>query len=588
LVVHAQARGNGVASSDSQRPWIGQYDVGVPFTLVYPSCTCPQFLAKAAVQYPDRPALRFYGRTIRYRELNDLADRFAGALRMLGLGKGSVLAIMLPNLPQTVIAYYGGMRAGAMVTPINPLYVEAEVASQVEDSGSEVMLALDQFYPRLKPLLGRTSLKRLILTGVEDYLPWMKSLLYPFTAAGKKGQAAISLEPGLYRFRQVMAGSGGPFLAVQAKSDDVALLQYTGGTTGTPKGVMLTHANLVSNTWQCRNWMPALGEDRHIFLGVLPFFHVYGMSACQNLCMSVAGTLVLLPRFQLTEVLQTISDEQVTVFPGIPSMYAAIGGHQHLERYDLQSIRLCISGAGPLPIPVQERFESLTGAKLVEGYGLTEAGPVTHVNPVNPAGGQRRRRSIGLPLPDTDARILDAEGGARELPIGEIGELVVRGPQVMRGYWKREQETCEVLRDGWLFTGDLARQDADGYFYIEDRKKDMIKSGGENVFPREVEEVLLRHPKVKEAVVIGVPMGLRGELIKAYIVLNEGMHASPAEILDHCRKELARFKVPKRVEFRPDLPKTLVGKVLRRVLVEQELRKGAGGAGADQAEGCGD
>ena len=292
----------------------------------------------------------------------------------------------------------------------------------------------------------------------------------------------------------------------------------------------------------------------------------------------------MLPRFQVTEVLRTVASERVTVFPGIPSMYAAINNHQHLDQHDLGSIRLCISGAGPLPLPVQERFEALTGARLVEGYGLTEAGPVTHVNPINPCSGGRRQRSIGLPLPDTDARIMDVETGEQELPVGEVGELAVRGPQVMYGYWKRDQETRQVLREGWLFTGDLARRDADGYFYIEDRKKDMIKSGGENVFPREVEEVLLRHPKVKDAVVVGLPLGLRGELIKAYVVLKEGERASHAEILDHCRKDLAKFKVPKRVEFRSELPKTLVGKVLRRVLVEEELGKLVQGGGAAEAE----
>ena len=318
--------------------------------------------------------------------------------------------------------------------------------------------------------------------------------------------------------------------------------------------------------------MPLLTESRHVFLGVLPFFHVYGMSTCQNLCFSVGGTLVLLPRFHVPDVLKSIEQERVTVFPGIPSMYAAINNSQHLDRYNLRSIRLCISGAGPLPVTVQERFEALTGARLVEGYGLTEASPVTHVNPINTQAGERRSRSIGLPLPDTEAKVMDVEEGESELPDGEVGELIVKGPQVMAGYWKREEETRHALRDGWLFTGDLVRRDAEGYFYVQDRKKDMIKSGGENVFPREVEEVLLRYPKIKDACVVGVPLGLRGELIKAFIVLKEGQTATQAEVLGHCRKELARFKVPKRVEFRKELPKTVIGKVLRRVLVEEELK----------------
>jgi len=355
--------------------------------------------------------------------------------------------------------------------------------------------------------------------------------------------------------------------------NDVALLQYTGGTTGTPKGVVLTHRNLVANTLQCHRWMPALRSGEENFLGVLPFFHVYGMSACQNLAVSVAACLTLLPRFQVGEVLKTIQQERISVFPGIPAMYGAINNYSQLERFNLRSIRLCISGAGPLHPDIQHRFEALTGAKLVEGYGLTEAAPVTHVNPIQPVDNQRRSRSIGLPLPETEAKIMEVETGSRELPIGEVGELVIRGPQIMQGYWNRPEETRAVLRDGWLFTGDVARMDRDGFFYIEDRKKDMIKSSGENVYPREVDEVLCRHPKVKEAVVVGIPMGLRGELIKAFVVLRDGEKTTAAELLDHCRKELAKFKVPKKIEFRTALPKTVIGKVLRRVLLDEELQK---------------
>lgn len=561
------------------RDWTAHYDPEVSATLTYPDWTLPDLLSRSAARFPDRPAIRFYGRTLSYRELDGLAARFANALTALGVQQGATVGLMLPNLPQTVLAYYGSLRAGAVVTMINPLYVEAEIAHQVTDAGCDTLLALDQFYPRLAPLLGRTCLKRLILTGVADFLPWLKRLLYPFKARQQGHRPAGSVPDSVPRLRQLLR-RGGPSPAPRVSPDDVAVLQYTGGTTGLPKGVVLTHRNLVSNTWQCRSWMPTLREGNEVFLAVLPFFHVYGLSACQNLAVCVGGSLALLPRFQVSEVLETIVHERVTVFPGIPAMYAAINNHQHLERYDLRSIRLCISGAGPLPPSVQERFQSLTGACLVEGYGLTEAGPVTHVNPIAGRGGERPRRSIGLPLPDTDAKIMDAETGARELPAGEIGELAVRGPQVMRGYWNREDETRLVLRDGWLYTGDMARRDAAGYFYIEDRKKDMIKSGGENVYPREVEEVLLHHPKVRDAVVIGIPQGLRGELIKAYVVLKDGERASPAELLEHCRRDLARFKVPKRVEFRAELPKTLVGKVLRRVLVEEELKKGAGPAEA--------
>ncbi|OLB05293.1 MAG: long-chain fatty acid--CoA ligase [Nitrospirae bacterium] len=555
-----------------ERVWLTQYDPGVPGTLSYPDIALPDLLTRAAERYPDRPALRFYGRVIRYRELDALATRFAHALMNQPIRKGGVVGLMLPNLPQTVIGYYGSLRAGAIVTPVNPLFVESEIAHQVSDSGCETILALDQFYPRLKPLLGRTCLKRVILTGVADYLPWLKRLLYPLKTRGQGRYGPTSVSPAVSTLQQCLSDPPG-FPPVPISRDDVALLQYTGGTTGIPKGVVLTHRNLVCNTWQCRSWMTALREGEEVFLGVLPFFHVYGMSACLNLAVGVAGSLALLPRFHVTEVLEAITRERVTVFPGVPAMFSAINTHQNLERYDLRSVRLCISGAGPLHSSVQDRFEALTGARLVEGYGLTEAGPVTHVNLTGPDSRERRRRSIGLPLPDTDAKIMDIETGERELRIGEIGELAVRGPQVMPGYWKRDDETRHVLRNDWLFTGDLARMDASGFFYIEDRKKDMIKSGGENVYPREVEEVLVRHPKIKEAVVAGIPQGLRGELIKAYVVLKDGEHATVADILDHCRHDLAKFKVPKKVEFRPELPKTLVGKVLRRVLVEEELKK---------------
>jgi len=564
------------------RAWTEQYDAHVPPTLSYPEEPLAHLLARSAERFPDRTAILFYGRAISYRELDALANRFAQALRRRGIGKGSVVGIMLPNLPQTVIAFYGSLRTGAAVTMINPLYVEPEVRQQVADAGCDTLLTLSQFYGRVEPLLAQGVLKRVIVTGVEDYLPWLKRLLYPLKARREGPRPRVPDRPDVLWFLRFLDASAEP-PAVSIAPDDTALLQYTGGTTGVPKGVILTHRNLVCNTWQCRQWC-SLQEGGEVVLGVLPFFHVYGMSVCQNLAFSMGSTLVLLPRFQVGDVLKTIERERVTVFPGIPAMYAAINAHQQVERYDLRSVRVCISGAGPLHPSVQSRFESLTGAHLVEGYGLTEAAPVTHVNPIRQPADTRRTRSIGVPLPDTDARIMDVETGQRELPVGEIGELAVRGPQVMRGYWRREDETRQVLRDGWLYTGDMARRDADGYFYIEDRKKDMIKSGGENVYPREVEEALLRHPKVKDVVVAGIPQELRGELIKAYVVLKEGDIATSAELLEHCRRELARFKVPKRIEFRHELPKTLVGKVLRRVLIEEELKRGVPAGGGENAK----
>ncbi len=557
-------------SGDVERPWLAQYDAGVPPTLSYPDVPVHRFLVDAAGRFPGRTALEFYGRRISYRELDTLADRFAQALLRLGVRKGDRVAIMLPNCPQALIGYFGALKAGACVVQTNPLYVGSEIAHQMHDAGAETILALDQFHQRIVEVMARTPLKRIILTNVRDYLPWVKRLLYPLKARRQGQWVEVERVPPVYDFPTLIreAPAGPPPGGVSP--DDIALLQYTGGTTGVPKGAMLTHRNLVANTMQCRWWLNGLRDGEEVFLGVLPFFHVYGMTTTQNLAIHLGATIVLLPRFQVDEVLKTLASHRVTAFPGIPAMYTAITNHKKTIAYDLTSIRFCISGAGPLFAEVQERFEKLTGGRLIEGYGLTEASPVTHCNPI---AGQRRSRCIGLPVPDTGARVVDFETGLRPLPAGEEGELQVKGPQVMRGYWNQEAETAAVLRDGWLSTGDLVRMDEEGFFYILDRKKDMIKSGGMNVYPREVDECLCRHPKVKDACVVGVPQDLRGEKIKAFVVLKEGEQATAAEMLEHCRSNLAQFKVPKQVEFRKELPKTLVGKVLRRVLLEEELMR---------------
>ena len=550
------------------RPWLRQYEAGVPATLTCPEIPVQQFLRDSARRYPHRPAIEFYGRTVSYRQLDNLTDRLAGALAQLGVQKGDRVAIMLPNIPQTLIGYFGTLKAGAVVVQTNPLYVAAEIAHQVADAGAETILALDQFYPKIHEAMPQTPLKRVILTGVRDYLPWLKRLLYPLKAR-TQSTAPPHWNPPLYKLAALLRTSSGDIAGRDGAPDDIAILQYTGGTTGVPKGVMLTHRNLVANAVQCRRWLYGLREGEEVFLGVLPFFHVYGLTACQNLATFLGATMVLLPRFQADEVLKTITARRITAFPGIPAMYLAVNNHPHVTRYDLTSVRLCISGAGPLYAEIQDRFEKLTGARVVEGYGLTEAAPVTHCNPVV---GARHSRCIGLPLSDTDARVLDPDSGGLLGP-GQVGELQVRGPQVMRGYWRDEDETAAVLKDGWLSTGDMVTMNEDGFFFIQDRKKDMIKTAGENVYPREIDECLLQHPKVKEACAIGIPQELRGEKIKAFVVLKEGEQATVPEILEHCRQRLARFKVPKQVEFRKELPKTLIGKVLRRALLEEELKR---------------
>ncbi len=552
------------------RPWVKYYEQDVPETIQFPSIPIYQFIDDSAVRCPELCAILFYGKRTSYQKLSLEINQFAHLLTELGVRKGDRVAIMLPNIPQCVVAYYGALKAGAIVVMTNPLYVERELQVQLDDSGAETIIALDFFYPRIEKIKNKTPLKNIILTSIRDALPWFLSLLYPIKAK-KEGQwIQVPKVPPVYDMMALMKEMPSSDPNVLVFSTDLALLQYTGGTTGTPKGVMLTHQNLVVNAIQIRKWMPSLTEKEEIFLGVIPFFHVYGMSTCMNLAIYLGSTLVLLPRFVTKDVLKTIQKSRATMFMGVQAMYVAINNFATIKEYDLSSVRVCISGAGPLHEEVQRRFEALTGAKLVEGYGLSEASPVTHAIPIN---GKRKEGSIGLPFPNTLAKIVDIETGKKDLAIGEVGELIVQGPQVMEGYWQKGTETRDVLRDGWLFTGDMARMDEEGYFFIVDRKKDMIKTKGENVYPREVEEVLFRHPKVKDAVVVGIPEKFFGEYIKAYLVLKEGENVTEDEVMDHCRIELAEFKVPKEIEFRSELPKTIIGKVLRRVLLEEEMKK---------------
>jgi len=553
----------------SHRPWLNHYEADVPDTIDYPSVPLTHFLTESAGRAPDHPALLFYGRPTTYRDLKAQVNQFSRAMLGLGLRKGDRVAIMLPNVPQCVIAYYGALKVGMVVVMTNPLYIEREIEVQMADSGALAIVTLDFMYPKIEKIKAATSLKHFILTSVQDELPWLLKFLYPIKARREKQWVSIEKTPPIYDMLQMMADyPETPPVHEAVVPDDLALLQYTGGTTGTPKAVMLTHRNLVANTLQCQRWVPTL-RDGEIFLAAIPFFHVYGMSTCMNLAIRIGATLVLQPRFVVKDVLHGIQATRATIFMGVQAMYLAINNHSEVAKYDLSSITVCISGAGPLHAAVQERFEAITGGKLVEGYGLSESSPVTHCNPIH---GKRKSGSIGMPVSDTQVKVVDPNTGA-DLPQGEVGELIVAGPQVMRGYWNRSEETAAVLRDGWLHTGDMARMDEEGFFFIVDRKKDMIKTRGENVYPREVEEVLFRHPKVAEAVVVGLHDLTAGEIIKAYIVLKAGETATIEEIGKFCRAELTHFKVPQRIEFRESLPKTIIGKVLRRVLLEEEKSK---------------
>jgi long-chain acyl-CoA synthetase len=554
-----------------EHPGVRHYNQGVPSSCEYPNSTLPELLRLSSSRFPNTPAVLFYGNQINYFELNDLVTRFALFLYKIGVRRGDRVAIMLPNVPQAIIGYYGALAVGATVVQTNPLYLERELEIQLCDSGAETILALDLFYPRIQCIQDRTALRRIIFTSVRDFLPPVKRLLYPIKAKLNGRWIRVKAGPSLYDFRDAVKDPPNPRGISDAlpmlSRDDVALLQYTGGTTGTPKGVMLTHRNVIANATQCRAWVPDFKDGQEVFLGVIPFFHVYGLSTCQHLAIMTASTLVLLPRFQVTEVLAAIERHRVTIFSAIPMMFMKITEFSKVHRYDLRSLRVCLSGASPLHAEVQDRFERLTRVKISEGYGLTEAGPVTHCNPVY---GDRPPGSIGVPFPDTETRVVDLETGEHVVPVGEAGELTVRAPQIMQGYWNNELETRAILRDGWLYTGDIVREDPSGFFFLLDRKKDMIKTRGESVYPREVEEVLFRHPAVKDVVVAGMPHRQFGEAVKAYVVPQDGHTISESDLITHCRQSLAAFKVPLQIAFRQDLPRTLVGKVLRRALQNEE------------------
>jgi len=549
-----------------EKPWLKHYEEGVPHILEYPQKILSVLLQEVAEKHGEKPAIFFFGRILTFDQLNCLIDRFAAILHHLGIGKGDRVAIVLPNLPQYPIVHYAIMRLGAVIVPVNPLYVERELKYQLNDSGAKAAIVLNLVYPRLKAIRAETSLENIIVTSVKDYLPPLLKLLYRFKERKKGTVARVKKEPGVHFFMELMKQKLPSAPEVKVSVNDVAMFLYTGGTTGVSKGTVLTHENLVANAFQTRSWVSDIRDGEEVILSVLPFFHSYGMTTCMHLSLVCHSKALLVPRFDTRQVLKLVQKHRVTIFPGVPTMYIAINNYPDVNKYDLSSIRACISGGAALPVEVQRQFERLTGGRLVEGYGLSEASPVTHANPLY---GLRKEGSIGVPFPSTEAKIVDLET-CEDLPVGEIGELAVRGPQVMQKYWNRPEETQQTLRDGWLLTGDVARMDEDGYFYIVDRKKELIITSGFNVYPREIEEVLFQHPKVAEAAVIGVPDAHRGEVIKAYVVVKEGKTATTEEIISFCQGKLARFKIPKIVEFRPELPKSMIGKVLRRVLIEEE------------------
>ena len=552
------------------RPWLAFYDQGVPKTLDYPQQTLPEILADRAKKFPDNPVFYYFGTRMNYAELNQKVNQFANLLIEEGIKPGDRVALYLPNCPAAVIAYYAVLRAGAILTQLNPLYSVRETAHQLKDSGAQYVISLDRFVPILRQVADECQLKKVWVTRVNDYFPVPLKWLYVLKAKKEKSWVAWPKEPLYHSFvEELNEGSPEP-VQVPLNLDKTALLQYTGGTTGVAKGVIMTHRNLVANAYQCKLWLPKLEMGNEVFMMAIPIFHSYGMTAGMNWAVLMAASMVLIPKFEVIQVLKAVDKYKVSIFPGVQAIYVAINNYPDIQKYNVQSIKACISGAGPLHQEVQKKFEALTGGKLVEGYGLTEASPVTHCNPVY---GTRKMGMIGLPFVGTDSKIMDVETGTKEMPVKGIGELVIKGPQAMQGYWNHKEETDNVLKDGWLYTGDIGYMDEDGFFAIVDRKKDMVKVGGENVYPRDVEEVLFQNEKVLDCVAAGVPDKVLVDKIKAYIVLKPGQTATPEEIIEFCKSRMAKYKVPKEVEFRTSLPKNMVGKMLRRLLVEEEKQK---------------
>ena len=535
------------------KPWLSSYSSGMPSSLEYPTAPLYHFLQQSASKYPDRPAIIYQDPsegaepvTRTYQALDEESDRFAAALASLGVEKDDRVAYFIQNSPELIAGFYGILKAGAVPVPCNVMYQAEELSYHLNDSGAQTLLCEANLYPTAQGILEETGVSRVVVAGGEvdgDVLHWEELLV---SVSPQENLPAIDIER------------------------DLALLPYTGGTTGVPKGAMLTHANMVANAVQFRDWF-GYEPGGEVFVATLPLFHIGGIAGVMSVPISCGGTIVLFRRFNAERVLRAIQDYRATRFLGVPTMYIALLNHETAGDYDLSSLRPSRTSAAPLPAAVKEAFDGLVGRPvLVEGYGLTETSPLTHANPVDDARGG----SIGVPLPDTEARVFDADDGLEEMPQGEIGELALRGPQVMKGYWQRPQETAEAIREGWFFTGDLAYMDERGYFFIVDRKKDVINAAGFKVWPREVEEVLYQHPSVRVAAVLGVPDDYRGETVRAVIALKDGHEfdgeeSARSDILAHCQRHLANYKIPRIVDFRDELPVSAAGKVLRRVMRDE-------------------
>jgi len=581
----------------ADQPWKKHYPEHIPSRMDFKEIFMTEYLRRSVQNFPDKAALIFQGYVVTYKELQDMVDRFAACLKSFGIQKGDSVAILLPNTIQCVVSYYATIKLGGIVVMNNPLYADPELEHQFNDSGAKVLITLDLMANRMIDLRPKTNITQIVYTSLADYMPFAKSLILrtvgktrtisncfpdmsfmnniPVLGGMKRTlselqqlTADVKTAPDVYNWKELLSNFEPDNSRVQLNFEDVVMYQYTGGTTGVSKGVMLTHGNMSKQLQQAAIWFPSLEDGKEVVLGALPFFHVFGLTTIMNFAIYKGWTNILVPKPQADQLLDVIHNYKPTFTPLVPTMFINMLNHPDIKSTDMTSIKACFSGSAPLAVDIIHEFEKMTGAVIIEGFGMTESSPVTHMNPFD---GIRKVGSVGIPVPETECRIVDLETGENDIPVGQPGELIVKGPQVMKGYKNRPDETEKTLRNGWLYTGDIATMDEDGYFYIVDRKKDMIISGGFNVYPRDIDEVIYEHPKVQEACSIGIPHSTRGEAVKVFIVLKDDETATENEIIDFCKTRLAKYKWPVEIEFRKELPKTNVGKILRKDLRKQEI-----------------
>ncbi len=558
--------------NDIDRVWLKKYPTSVPAEVEIPDLTLPELIDRSVQQWGDRTALIYYGSKWTYRRFWEASERFAADLKRQGVGPGDPVALYLPNCPAYPIALFGILRLGAVAVQVSPLYIGQDLSRLLVDSKPKAVVTLEILYPNLAKVRADSPVPIVYVARLRDLYPWYTRPFVNSVLRKQKLPTEFPTDPEVRSFQQAIRTPGTLPIMHRDPATTVAVYQYTGGTTGKPKAALLSHRNLIANIFQLNAWNTVKRPGEEVVVATIPFFHIYGLTVALLLALEEGGAVVMQTRPEIHELLKLIDRYQPTQFPGVPALYQAFNQQPDIAQHHIHSIRFCLSGSAPLPVEVAKRFEALTGGAIIEGYGLSETSPATHANPVV---GERRAGSIGLPLPSTDHRVVDAETGTKSLAVGEIGELAVRGPQVMLGYFGQPEETAAVLQGGWFRTGDLARIDADGYAYIVDRKKDMIDVGGFKVYPREVEEVLFQHPQVADAAAIGVPEAGHGEVVKAFVVRKPGATVTADELIAFVRDRIAHYKAPRSIEFRDALPRSGVQKVLRRVLRDEELAKGA-------------